>query len=315
MLPAPLPPALLDSRGQPTLERRGMPRAGLAEALAKDAYHFTRTASWPRITLLFAALFIVANLLFALVYWLGGAEIMNARAGFLDRFWFSVQTMATIGYGYLAPSGTFANAVVTIESFFGILLTAMVTGVFFSRFGTPSARIIFSKAPVIGDHDGVPTLMFRMANARSTAIVEATIRVYLTRDEILASGERVRRIHDLALRRNTTPSFSLSWTAYHPIDAQSPLHGATGEALAATSGNLLVTFTGIDDQLATTVHARHAYEARAIQVGFRPADILLVDPTTGQRYMDFGRFDELTPDAHATEQPGTGRGTGAGALR
>jgi inward rectifier potassium channel len=289
------PPPLLDARGQPTLERRNLPRQSLGTTLAKDAYHFTRTASWTWVTLLFFALFLAANVVFALVLWLGHAEIMNAQPGFVDRFWFSIQTMGTIGYGYLAPADTLANVVVTLESFFGILLTAMATGVFFARFGTPSARVIFSKVPVIGDHDGVPTLMFRMSNARATAIVEATIRVHLTRDEVLASGERLRRIYDLGLRRNTSPIFTLSWTAYHPIDATSPLFGVSAEVLAATGGNLLVTFTGIDDRLAATVHTRHAYGLDEIRVGYRPADILLLDPTTGRRYMDFALFDDIVP--------------------
>jgi len=205
-----------DARGRLLIERRGLPRT----TLANDAYHFLRTASWTRIVLLFVALFLGTNLLFAVVLWLGGASITNA-GGFADYYWFSVQTLATIGYGVLAPNDLLSHVVVTIESMLGLGLTALMTGVFFARFATTSARIIFSQVAVVHDVEGKPTLMFRMANARSTAIVEATVRVYLTRDEYADGGERVRRIHDLELRRNTSPFFALSWTVYHVLDESS----------------------------------------------------------------------------------------------
>jgi inward rectifier potassium channel len=219
---------------------------------------------------------------------------MNAH-GFLDDFWFSVQTLATIGYGYLAPADALANAVVTVESFVGIALTAMITGVFFARFATPYAKVIFSRVAIIGEHDGKRTLMFRMANARSTAIVEATCHVYVSRDEILASGEPMRRIYDLPLRRSTSPIFSLSWLATHTIDAASPIADVTPETLAAANVNIIVTFQGIDDRLAATVHTRYAYNATDIVFDRRFADIFRVDPETGRRFLDFDVFDETEP--------------------
>ena len=170
---------------------------------------------------MFAALFLGSNVVFALVLYLGHADVTNAH-GFLDLYWFSIQTMGTIGYGVLAPNDTLSNVVVTVESFFGIILTALVTGMVFARFSTPSARVIFSKVAVIAPYDGKLTLMFRMANARATAIVEATARVYMSRDEKVGT-ESVRRIYDIVLRRATSPIFNLSWTAYHVIDEASPL--------------------------------------------------------------------------------------------
>jgi inward rectifier potassium channel len=284
---------VVDARGRLLLERRGLPR-GLGAALGKDAYHFLRTASWTRISLLFAALFLVVNLIFAAVLYVGGAEVMNAH-GFLDDFWFSVQTLATIGYGYLAPGDTLANAVVTVESFVGIALTAMITGVFFARFATPYAKVIFSSVAIIGEHDGKRTLMFRMANARSTAIVEAICHVYVSRDEVLAGGETMRRIYDLPLRRSTSPIFSMSWLATHTIDEQSPIAGVTPEMIAAWNLNIIVTFQGTDDRLAATVHTRYAYNPGDIVFDRRFADIFRSDPDTGLRYLDFEVFDVTEP--------------------
>lgn len=284
---------IVDARGRLLLERRGLP-GGIGEALGKDAYHFLRTASWTRITLLFGGLFLAVNLLFAAILYLGGAGVMNAH-GFLDDFWFSVQTLATIGYGYLAPADALANTVVMVESFVGIGLTAMITGVFFARFATPYAKVIFSRVAIIADHDGKRTLMFRMANARATAIVEATCHVYVSRDETLANGERMRRIYDLALRRSTSPIFSMSWLATHTIDAQSPIADLTPETLAASNLNIIVTFQGIDDRLAATVHTRYAYNADDIVFDRRFADLIHTDPHTGLRYLDHDRFDVTEP--------------------
>jgi inward rectifier potassium channel len=291
---------VVDARGRLLLERRGLPSM-LGQTLAKDAYHFLRTATWTRITLLFGGLFLVVNLVFAVILYAGHADVMNAH-GFADDYWFSVQTLATIGYGYLAPNDTLSNAVVTVESFVGIALTAMITGVFFARFATPYAKVIFSRVAIIGDHDGKRTLMFRMANARSTAIVEATCHVYVSRDEILANGEKMRRIYDLPLRRATSPIFSLSWLATHTIDATSPIADVTRETLVASNINIIVTFQGIDDRLAATVHTRYAYNVDDIVFDRRFADLFHVDPDTGGRYLDFARFDEVEPMLPAAAQ-------------
>ena len=291
---------VVDARGRLLLERRGLP-GNLGAALGKDAYHFLRTATWTRITLLFAGLFLVVNLVFAAILYAGHADVMNAH-GFLDDYWFSVQTLATIGYGYLAPNDTLANAIVTIESFVGIALTAMITGVFFARFATPYAKVIFSKVAIIGDHDGKRTLMFRMANARSTAIVEAICHVYVSRDEVLSGGERMRRIYDVPLRRATSPIFSLSWLATHTIDADSPVADLTPDTLATSNVNLIVTFQGIDDRLAATVHTRYAYNVDDIVFDRRFTDLFNTDPETGQRYLDFEKFHDTEPPLPASAQ-------------
>ena len=276
-------------RGRPLIERRGVRRA----SLGYDAYHFLRTASWSRIILLFAAFFGVSNFVFALILFASGAEVMNAH-GLLDDYWFSIQTMATIGYGYLAPVDSIANTVVACESFFGILLTALITGLIFARFSTPSARVMFSKVAIISDHDGQRVLMFRMANERATAIVEATIRLYLVRDEKLANGEGMRRVYDLPLRRSTSPVFAMSFLAVHQLDEQSPMHRVTAVQLRETNTNIIVTFTGIDDQLAATVHSRYQWTWNDIVFDQRFVDVIKTDEA-GKRYLDLGPIHDTEP--------------------
>lgn len=286
------PPAiqqLLDARGRVMMQRRGTRPTSIAD----DAYHLLRTASWPRVLGLFAAVFLGSNLVFAVVLWLGDAKISNA-SGFADDFWFSVQSMGTIGYGYLAPENTLANTVVTIETFYSIILTALVTGIFFARFSTPRSRVLFSKVALISEFDGQRVLQFRMANERTTAIVEATVHAYITRDEKLAHGEAMRRVYDLQLRRATSPVFALSFLVVHPIDDKSPLFGITPETLRAQNANVVVTVTGIDDQLATAIHARYVWSVDDILFDRRYAELFKVDDE-GKRYLDLEPMHDTVP--------------------
>ena len=281
-----------DTRGRSIIERRNLP-PGQGSSLVTDAYHFLRSASWTAIIVLFAGLFVGTNLVFATVLWGAHADVSNAH-GYLDYFWFSVQSLATIGYGVLAPEDTLSNTVVTIESFLGFAFTALTTGVFFARFSTPSARVMFSNVAIIGHSDGQRVLMFRLANARITAIVEASVHVYMTRDEIMKSGERTRRIYELPVRTPVQPSFALSWTVYHAIDEASPLHGIKEGDLKPGTGNIVVTFQGIDDRLAATVHTRFTYQADDLLFDRRFADIIGAD-ADGTRYLDFARFHDTEP--------------------
>lgn len=282
-----------DPRGRVSIERRGMPRD---RGFARDGYHALRTWRWSSVTFAIFGLFLLVNAIFAVALWLGHAKIANASGGFWDYFWFSVETMATIGYGNMAPLDSYAHAMVTIESFVGILVGAMVTGIFFARFATPSARIIFSEVAVIGRHDGKPTLLFRMANARRTAIVEATIKVYVSQNEVLSDGEQMRKVHDLPMVRNTTPLFALSWTALHTIDEASPFFGITPEAATARGMQIIVTFTGIDDQLAATVHTRFLYPFDRFRFNQRFVDIFELDPVSKVRFVNMTKFHD-TVDA------------------
>jgi inward rectifier potassium channel len=279
--------------GGARFERRGLRESGL-QNLGKDAYHFMRRATWTRLFVAFAAAFFLLNLAFAAILWFGDATILEADPGFWDRFFFSVQTMATVGYGHLAPGDWLSNAVVTVESFVGLLYTAVITGVVFGKFSAPTAKVLFSETAVVADEEGFATLMFRCANARATALVEATIRVAWTREEFLPHGETARRIYDLPLRRSNSPVFALSWTVFHKIDEKSPLWGKTVADLEKESVAIIVTLTGIDDSLATTVHTRHSYSWAQIRYGARYIDILGRD-ADGTRYIDFQHFHETKP--------------------
>ncbi|MBE9033970.1 ion channel [aff. Roholtiella sp. LEGE 12411] len=261
----------------------------------RDPYHLLLTIPWTAFLALIAVLYVATNTLFALAYLAGGDCIENARPGyFLDAFFFSVQTLASIGYGAMYPKTTYANTIVTIEAMAGLVGIAVMTGLAFARFSRPTARVLFSHVAVITPHEGVPTLMFRAANERRNQILEAQMRVYLMRDEVTVEGQFMRRFHDLKLLRSQTPSFMLSWSAMHPIDEYSPLYGMTPESLIQTKTTLVISLSGIDETVAQVVHARHHYSANDILWNYRFVDIIHYTDE-GHRYIDYNEFHDILP--------------------
>lgn len=261
----------------------------------RDPYHLLLTIPWAGFLALICVGYVLANALFALAYILGGNGIENARPGnFLDAFFFSVQTMASIGYGAMYPRSTFANFLVTIESLVGLFGVTMATGLMFARFSRPTARVVFSRVAIIAPYEGVPTLMFRTANQRRNLILEAALRVSLARDEITTEGDFMRRIYDLKLIRSQNPSFSLSWTAMHPIDDRSPLYGVTPEALDEDEATIIITLTGLDETVGQNIYAHHTFAANDILWNMRFVDILAWTPN-GDRYIDYSHFHDVKP--------------------
>jgi inward rectifier potassium channel len=270
---------------------------GAPTGIFEDLYHFLVTSSWPALIGLIAAAFTLANLVFATGYYFDQG-IENAHSGsFADMFFFSVQTMATIGYGKMEPVTLFSNILVSIEALTGLLALALMTGLVFSKFSRPTARVRFSRYAIIGPRDGVHSLMIRAANLRANRIVEAEMHVVLLRQEVTAEGDSVRRLYDLTLTRSRSAMFALSWTAVHQIVEGTPLFGQTRESMANCAAEIIVSIIGLDETFSQTVHARHTYELDEIVWGARFADVLVLHPD-GSRSVDYTRFDEvemLTP--------------------
>ena len=262
----------------------------------RDLYHLSLTISWVGYIGLLGLIYLTINALFAVAYVLGGDTIANADPGSLfDAFFFSVQTMASIGYGAMYPQTPYANWLVVMEAFVGLLFIAMATGMSFARFSVPTARILFSDYAVITRHNGVPTLMFRTANKRRNRILEAQLWATLVIDEITQEGKFYRRFYDLNLVRSHTPLFALSWTAMHRIDPQSPLYGKTPAYLADQNAEIIVIITGIDETMSQTIHARHSFIAAEILWEHRLQDILDTTPE-GRRSINFRKFSLVEPD-------------------
>ncbi len=262
----------------------------------REPYHLMLTVPWLGFLAIVVLEYLLVNALFALAYLVGGDNIANAQPGsFPDAFFFSVQTFASIGYGFMYPKTVYANIIVAIEAIVGLIGIAVTTGLAFARFSRPTARVLFSRVAVVAPHEGSPTLTFRAANQRRNQILEAQLRVYLLRDEMTAEGHYIRRIHDLKLLRHQTPSFALTWQAMHPIDRHSPLYGMTAESLKQTAAMLVVSLSGLDETVAQTVHARHMYHASDILWSHRFVDVITHTSDDSHRYVDYNYFHDVVP--------------------
>ncbi|MDP9127352.1 MAG: ion channel [Pseudomonadota bacterium] len=233
---------------------------GMKGRWLNDTYAQLLDASWQSLFVFIACAYLTINCAFAVLYFVGGDTILNARPGVMsDVFFFSVQTFATIGYGHMAPVGIYANILVTIEAFLGFAFYAMTTGLVFAKFSRPTARVMFSNVAVIGPYRGVPHLMLRMANQRRNRIVDARAQLVLWQDEEPGEPSRPRTFVDLSLVRNQVPLMQLAWTVMHRIDESSPLHGQSVASLARMNAELIITLSGMDETIAQTVHTRFSY--------------------------------------------------------
>jgi len=275
---------------------RDIDALGLAGGFWSDIYYRAMTVSWPGFFGSAAGIFLALNCGFAFVYFLGHDPIANAVPHrFLDLLYFSIETLATVGYGDMHPQTDYGHLVATVEIFTGMSFLAVMTGLVFARFSRPRARFIFTRHPIVAQHQGEPTLMIRVANARHNTISGATAKLWLIRGEQTAEGQYLRRYHQLALQRTENPVFALSWTIFHPIDETSPLYGTRPEDLAAAEALLVLTISGLDDNSAQQLNARHTYPQDLIRWQHRYVDISS-NADDGRLILDYRKFHDVTPE-------------------
>jgi inward rectifier potassium channel len=266
----------------------GVERGGL-----RDFYHWVLTIPWWVFYVCLIGTYLSLNLIFASLYWLDPGGVANTRPGsFLDVFFFSVETISTIGYGVMTPKSLYANIIMTAEAFTGLGMVAIATGLIFSRVSRPTARVLFSRIAVITPFDGVPALMFRAANQRGNQILEAEASVNLFGEVTTIEGHTMRRFEPLQLVRSRQPMFALSWTLMHLIDETSPLYGATAESLQAGSAEIIVAVSGVDEIFAQRIYARHSYLPDEIIWNRRLADVLTTNED-GDRVLNYYNFHKL----------------------
>jgi inward rectifier potassium channel len=289
------------ARSKPPARQRAYPRyggddvayLGLDRDGWRDAYHRLLTMPNWMFLLVVAAGYLSINTLFAGLYMIRPDAIAAARPGdFLDHFFFSVQTLGGVTYGVMSPRTRLGNALVTTESFVGLLNLGMATGLLFARVSRPTARIMFSSQAVVTPLNGAPTLMLRAANRRKNMVLEAEVSLTLAHDIVTDEGHHLRRFDELTPLRSRSPLFYLTWQIMHRIDERSPLHGETRESLQARNAEILVVIRGLDETFVSTIHARASYLPHEIAWGRRLADIFTI-AADGARAIDFARFDAL----------------------
>ena len=268
-----------------------------------DLYFLSMTSSWLQFYCSIATLFILLNSGFAGLYLLQADSIANAAPkGFWGAFFFSVETLATVGYGDMHPATLYAHVLATVEIFTGMMGIALFTGLTFARFSRPRARIIASQAPVVCQYDGQTMLMLRAANARKSMITQASAQLYLLVQQHSVEGHTLHRLLDLPLVREVHPMFSLSWTLMHPIDQNSPLWGQTAESLEQQQARLILTISGSDEITTQDLHSRHLYQHQDIRWNHVFEDMLQVD-AQGREYVDHTLLHATRPETARPASP------------
>ena len=260
----------------------------------RDVYRWLLGLRWPQFAAFVACLYVGLNLFFAALYSL----VPNSIAGttthwFLDCFFFSVQTLATVGYGHMYPQTIYGHIVSTAEIMTGVFLLAVMTGLIFVRFSRPLARVVFSKSMVIAPLNGKPTLMVRIGNENHHSMVEAKFRIMYSRDQQLVEGGDFRYFYDLDLHFDQITVFPAALTLRHEIDEKSPLHGATPESLETERALFFVSVVGIDPVIAAEVQTQKDYNWRDINFGHRFVEIYTQEG--GRLTVDYGRLHETEP--------------------
>jgi inward rectifier potassium channel len=244
-----------------------------------DPYHLALIVRWPTFTLGVFGLYGLITALFAALYLARAGCVANARPGSLsDAFFFSIETLATVGYGEMAPATLYGHLVASAEIIAGMAFTAIITGLIFVRFSKAKAKIVYADTAVIGRHNGRPTLMLRIGNARVTVLTQVHVTLTALIAETTLEGQPFRRLHELPLARSSMPVFPLIMTLMHEIDPHSPLAGLDRASLDQSDMTLILSLEARDPELAAMVYDIKSYAASDIRPGRRFVDAVSRHP-------------------------------------
>jgi inward rectifier potassium channel len=273
-------------------------RVGTPIFRTSDAYNALIGMSWTMFNVMVFSAYLIINFLFALLYlYLGIENLDGIKPGgsafrhFMDAFFFSAQTISTVGYGHISPSGLATSFLAALESLVGLLSFALATGLLYGRFSRPSAKIRYSKNMVVAPYRDITGLMFRLANHRSNQLIELEVNVMLTYNDIV-NGKAIRQFVPLELERNRISLLTLSWTVVHPITEDSPLKTMDQEFLRKNEAEFIVMLKAFDDSFSQTVHSRTSYTDEELVWGARFISAISLDEN-GVNVLALNQIDEL----------------------
>ncbi len=276
------------------MEKIGVPRFDIS-----DPYHLALVMTWPQFFAGLILVYLAINFFFALLYYAAPGTVVNLPPGSLvDAFFFSIETLATVGYGNMAPVTLYSHIVSAVEIFVGMVLTATMTGLVFVRFSKPKARLLFASHAVVARSKGHARLMIRIGNGRMHALQDTSVRLTTLVDSVTADGQRFRRMEDLKLLRNDQPVFPLTWTLTHDITPDSPLAALqtmTEAELDASTIRLMLSVTARDPALGAQVYAAHAYGHDNIKLDMRYADAITGNGDN-HSIADMRKISDMEPD-------------------
>ncbi len=241
--------------------------------------------------------YLVANIFFASIYMLTGAETLTGvddkvlNGPFWKCFFFSAQTLTTVGYGHISPASFITSSIAAFESMIGLLAFALATGLLYGRFSRPVAHIRFSKQSVFAPYLDVNAWMFRIINTRDNQLINLQVTATLSRSENKPDGTLIRKYYGLNLERSKVAFFPRDWTLVHPVTTESPLFGCTPEELEKTDTEILISLQAMDDTFAQSVHDRFSYRYEEILWG-RKFPVMFTVNQNGTLLVDLDKLDE-----------------------
>lgn len=279
-------------------------KKGVSRFDLRDPYHLAVALTWPQFLAALLTLYLSVNVVFATLFWLAPGSVASARPGSLgDAFFFSIETLATVGYGEMYPATPYGRVVAATEIVCGLAFTAILTGLTFVRFSRPRAKLVFAANPVVAMHNGKPTLMVRVGNGRAAVLTDAAAKLNVLLSQTTSEGTLFHRAQELRLERAHIPIFPLFWTLMHVLDERSPLYGYDAAQAIEADAQVFLTLEARDPTLATTVHDIRNYAAGDIRFGMRYTDAVTT-AADGTPVLDLTRIGELEPDVGDRQEQG-----------